>query len=112
MKMITEKSWSEFQSCGLLWFVNSILHLFGWAICIERDDDANSTRVYPARVKFRGFTDDINTKNYIKLSEYLKNTSNTLYNEATDNYEDDEKPDTDTITVEGDDNADIIDTSD
>ena len=36
--MLTKKSWNEFREVGLLWFVNRILHLFGWAICVDYDD--------------------------------------------------------------------------
>ena len=53
--MITEKTWEEFKSCGLLLFINQILHIFGWAICFEYDETQEKIiKVYPARVKFRG----------------------------------------------------------
>lgn len=37
--MVNKKSWEEFKQCGLLWFINTILHTFGWAICYEIKDD-------------------------------------------------------------------------
>lgn len=80
-KMIEKKSWEEFKNCGLLWFINTILHTFGWAICIELDED-QSVSVYPARVKFRGFSEDSQTNGYIKLSEYMKENANILLEEA------------------------------
>ena len=67
---ISEKTWEEFQNSGLLWFINSILHLFGWAICIEYVDK-KVVRVYPARVRFRGFSESINTEGYKKITSYL-----------------------------------------
>jgi len=33
--MLTRKTGKEFRESGLLWFINSTLHLFGWA-CYRR----------------------------------------------------------------------------
>ena len=30
--MIKKKTWEEFRKTGLLWFVNVIIHVFGWAM--------------------------------------------------------------------------------
>lgn len=30
-----EKSWKEFRESGFLWWINMILHTFGWAIVVE-----------------------------------------------------------------------------
>lgn len=79
--MITKKSWKEFRETGLLWFINSILHLFGWAIVVEMDDD-KLIDVYPARVTFRGFDEASNTKGYTKISRYLYNEIDELLDEA------------------------------
>ena len=79
--MVTKKDWKDFQDTGLLWWVNMILHTFGWAIVIETTGE-KVTNAYPARVKFRGFNEDNNTKGYIKVSEYMKNTSKILNEEA------------------------------
>ena len=79
--MIEKKSWEEFRTTGLLWFVNMILHLFGYAICCEVEKE-KVTDVYPARVKFRGFGETYNTEGYQKVSEYLKNNIETLTKEA------------------------------
>lgn len=49
-----EKSWKEFRDTGLLLILNQIAHCFGWAIVYE-EDDKHKVRVYPARVRFRGF---------------------------------------------------------
>ena len=67
--MISEKSWDEFRASGLLWWTNRFLHLFGWSLVVEIDDNTvplgghpsiaeNVTRVYPAHCKFRGFSVD------------------------------------------------------
>lgn len=80
--MINKKSWEEFRECGLLWFINQTLHIFGWAIVIELDDDENITNAYPARVKFRGFPEETNSEGYMKVSKYLKENADDLYNES------------------------------
>lgn len=80
--MIEAKTWDEFRESGLMWFVNNILHLFGWAIVVNVDDNNKCTNAYPARVKFRGFSEDINTEGYIKVSNYLKDNINDLAKEA------------------------------
>ncbi len=81
--MIEEKSWREFQESGMLWFINMILHTFGWAICFEVADE-NTMRVYPARVKFRGFDNESDAEEYIKVSEFMSKNHEELLKEAKD----------------------------
>lgn len=66
----------------MLWFVNTILHAFGWVIVLDIDDNGEIVGCYPARVKFRGFSEDVNTKGYIALSEYLQKNINDITEEA------------------------------
>lgn len=80
--MINKKTWDEFKQSGLLWFTNTILHVFGWAIVIERDEHKNITIAYPARVKFRGFSENCNSEGYQKVTQYLKDNINELSKEA------------------------------
>ncbi|MGG2114000.1 hypothetical protein ABFY60_26825 [Lysinibacillus pakistanensis] len=81
--MISPQKWDEFKNSGLLWFINQTLHLFGWAIVVEIDNNTNEIiNVYPARVKFRGFDEKSNTEGYIKLSEYLQDNIKQLTKEA------------------------------
>lgn len=80
--MIKEKSWEEFRYCGLLWWINMILHTFGWAICYDIDTEGNLVKVYPARVKFRGFDNRNNTDGYIKVSQYIKDNATELLKES------------------------------
>ena len=54
--MVNKKTWKEFRDTGLLWFINTILHAFGWSIVIEYEN-VEITDCYPARVKFRGFNE-------------------------------------------------------
>lgn len=80
--MINKKEWKEFKDSGLLWWINSILHTFGWAIVFEYDDNKNISNVYPARVKFRGFDEKTNTEGYIKVSNFIKENSQDLLEES------------------------------
>ena len=68
-----KKTWSEFRNSGLLWFINTILHVFGWAIIVNIDNNGNVISVFPARINFRGYSDSINQENYKKLTDFLNN---------------------------------------
>jgi hypothetical protein len=71
--MVDRKTWKEFRESGLLWFINTILHMFGWAIVVDVDmEDNNIKECYTAKVKFRGFKEEHNTEGYIKVTEHLK----------------------------------------
>ena len=54
-----------FKGSGLLWFVNTILHAFGWVLTY-RDG------VYkPHRTHLRGFPESVNTEHYKRLEEHF-----------------------------------------
>nr|WP_315022911.1 hypothetical protein [uncultured Aminipila sp.] len=80
--MVDKKEWEEFRKTGLLWLINQTLHLFGGAIVVEVNEDGSISNAYPARVKFRGFTEDCNTEGYIKVSEYLADNIKELVKET------------------------------
>ncbi len=71
IKTPKKKTWKEFRESGLLLFVNTFLHIFGWVIVIEIDDDGNE-RVYPARTSWRGFPEDSMTRAYQKLTKAMQ----------------------------------------
>jgi len=79
--MVEKKTWKEFQEAGMLWWINMILHTFGWAICVAISKD-EIVDVFPARVKFRGFNEEYNTKGYVKVSKYLEANIEDLREEA------------------------------
>jgi len=88
-KLIVKKSWNQFQKTGLLLIVNQILHIFGWAIVINYEkyynDGSNKNiihSVYPARVRFRGFTGECVSEAYLKLSKYMCKNYKQLLEEA------------------------------
>lgn len=80
--MVDRKSWKEFRECGLLWWINMILHTFGWAIVVKVEENGEISDAYPARVKFRGFAEQHNTEGYQKVSGYLREHSVELEKEA------------------------------
>jgi hypothetical protein len=77
----TEKSWDEFQQAGMLWFVNRILHVFGWVIILKYDEESVPT-VYPARTKWRGFNPEIEAEGYKKVSKWMAEHGDDLETEA------------------------------
>lgn len=80
--MIDQKSWDDFKNIGLLWFVNRTLHVFGWSLVYEYNEAGDLQIVYPARVQWRGFTEDVETQGFIKISEYLKENIEELVKES------------------------------
>lgn len=80
-----KKTWEEFRKSGLLWWINMILHTFGWAIVFEIDDDGEVREVYPARVKYRGFPETSNTDGYKNVSNYLKENIDDIASDLDDN---------------------------
>ncbi len=79
--MLEKKTWEEFRNTGLLLFVNSFLHIFGWAICLDFEDGC-VTNVYPSRCKFRGFDNNNVSESYIKLSKWMRDNADELYEES------------------------------
>lgn len=82
--MIEKKSWDEFQSTGLFWFINSVLHLFGWSIVYETDENNSIVNVYPARCKYRGFSEDVQTEGFKNVTKYLKENISELEKETNE----------------------------
>lgn len=82
-KNVELRTWLEFKEQGFLWFINSILHVFGWTIAIEEELHSVEivARVY--RTKFRGFPEETNTRGYALIAEYMKNNADAIYDEAT-----------------------------
>lgn len=75
---IDERPWYEFQAAGLFWFVNRILHLFGWVLVYTVDGQGKIDRVYPARTTFRGFEPKVEDAGFFMLSSYLKDNIDSI----------------------------------
>lgn len=83
-RMVDKETWKEFRDTGMLWWINRLLHTFGWAICIELDDDGNITSGFPARVKFRGFAEANEEAGFKKVSAYMTKNAEELEQEANE----------------------------
>lgn len=89
IKWVEKKSWDEFRRTGLFMFINTILHVFGWALVVDVDYDKETKTetsdvksCYPARVKFRGFAEEDQDEMHKKLAGYLKDNAPELQKEA------------------------------
>lgn len=67
------------------------MECYGWQIqfyrclvglVVDQDKDGNIISVCPARVKYRGFTHETNTKGYIKTANYMKENAEEILKEA------------------------------
>jgi hypothetical protein len=79
--MVKRKNWEEFRKTGLLLIINQTLHIFGWALVYEIENEV-VVNVYPARVKFRGFDEKSTEDAYKKISQYMDDNSKELNEEA------------------------------
>jgi len=64
-QMIEQREWQEFRELGLLWWVNRILHPFGWVICFVEE----TGQCFPARCKFRGFAKKVDNEGFKKIQD-------------------------------------------
>ena len=80
--MITKKTWKEFREVGLLFITNQFLHIFGYALVYDFDDNGELREVYPARVKFRGFGEEQIEVGYKRISKYMKDNADELEKES------------------------------
>lgn len=85
--MIKRKSWEEFRSHGLLLIINQTLHIFGWAIVFVCHGD-KVVDVYPARVKFRGFSNEDVSEAYTNVTSFMNSCAAELYAEVNEKDED------------------------
>lgn len=72
MNMTTEKTWDEFRESGLFCWINRTLHLFGWVLVVEADEEGAVTRCYPAHCRFRGFTREVEDQMFKKVTKHLR----------------------------------------
>lgn len=65
--------WQKFCDSGLMWWINRQLHLFGWAIYRDLDEQGNIISIYPDQCDYKGFTEELEEKGFSKLTNYLVN---------------------------------------
>ncbi len=79
-----EIGWAEFADSGFLWLVNHALHVFGLAIVMERDEVTGAvSRVYPARVTYRGFGRASDERGYQRVTAYMRDNAAELLREVS-----------------------------
>lgn len=71
VKKITGK---EFKDSGGLWFVNTMLHMFGMAITWNSDTDELKANI----CKFRGFDEKSNDDGFKQITKYMKDNAKEL----------------------------------
>lgn len=79
--MVNKKTWEEFRNSGMLFWINQLLHTFGWAIVFDIDNN-KIIDVYPARVKFRGFGEKQIEQGYKDISKFMAENADELYKES------------------------------
>lgn len=81
---MVRKTWAEFRSSKLLWWVNRTLHLFGWSIVMEWDGptaEGEPKAVYPARVGYRGFDEESERAGFVGMTETMRDSAAELFEE-------------------------------
>ena len=82
IEWVSEKTWKDFRETGLLLLMNQFLHIFGWAVVMEINDNKDVIRAYPARVKYRGFSEGSTANAHKKISDYMLKNAKTLKEES------------------------------
>ena len=85
--MMNRKTWKEFQDSKLLWWVNRMLHIFGWSIMFLVEKDGQISDVFPARVSFRGFDRKTEEEGFAGLTQYIKNSIDDIYSDTEHNFQ-------------------------
>lgn len=80
--LLREKEWDEFRAAGLLWWVNTFLHAFGWAITTDVED-GHVLRAYPARTRGSGWDEKSQGEGFRKLHSFLLENMPAIYLETT-----------------------------
>jgi hypothetical protein len=64
----------------MLWFINRTLHVFGWVLVVECDDDDNISNVYPARTNVLGFEEELDAASRVRfITELTDDGSNSVF---------------------------------
>ena len=79
-KELQEKTWEEFRDTGLLWFINRIIHVFGWVLVWDLD----KKEMYPAHTTFRGFGAVSEETGFTKVTKMMINDINRIKSAFTD----------------------------
>lgn len=70
MSAVDKRSWEEFRESKMLWWINRILHTFGWAIVLSVESDGTVSSAFPAKVSFRGFSEQDEAEGFEALKRH------------------------------------------
>lgn len=79
---MNKTAWEEFRAAGFLWWINMLLHTFGWAIVFTYDEGGQLIEATPQRVKFRGFHREADSEGYAKIAHYMNENAPAFIKEA------------------------------
>lgn len=79
---MNRKTWKEFKDSKMLWWINRIIHTFGWTIVVEIIEGSEIYTAYPARVEFRGFDERTEMEGFDGITQHLKNNIEELEGET------------------------------
>jgi hypothetical protein len=74
--MIKEKNWIEFKDSGLLWWINRLLHTFGWSIVYIYDEEGSFAGALPAKTSFQGFSRESEERGFERIKKLMKEMVN------------------------------------
>lgn len=87
---LEKRTWNDFRNAGMVWFINRILHVFGWAIVYElRHGSEDILDVYPCRCRFRGFHKEDEERGFREVTNFVKKNIRDLVEDldhGDDNY--------------------------
>lgn len=73
----------EFVDTGLIWLINSYLHLMGFALSYHVDEKTGEySDFYICRTIFRGFEEPYESEGYEHVARFLKDNAARLYAEG------------------------------
>ena len=75
-----KEQWQLFRDAGLLWFVNNLLHIFGWCIFILEDGSAVPEQIS----SFTGFPRESELRNKRKMAVDMRENAQNLINNLDD----------------------------
>ncbi len=78
------QSWEQFREAGMLWSINRVLHLFGWAIVVSIDDGTGETvGAFPVRTEWRGFDRESEERGYRRVTEWMRRAADSVAEETS-----------------------------
>lgn len=83
-EMMERITWKEFGDTGLIVIINQLLHAFGLVIVREYDDEGKFIGAYPAKTKFRGFSERTTANAYAKVARYMSDNHEKILEDSKD----------------------------